>query len=432
MIAALLLAAAQIATAQPPAAQPAPATVAGATSVVAEPGSNLTVYLLTMGPGDQVWEKFGHNAIWIHDDVSGTDIAYHWGLFDFADADFVPNFIKGRMRYSMGAFDMEQTVDMYRQTNRTVWAQELNLTGAQKQRLAEFVAWNVLPANRYYDYDYYRDNCSTRVRDVIDNALGGVIKAASATAPSGTTFRFHTERLTQDDPAVFTGTAMGLGQPVDRPISIWEEMFLPVRMKERLKDIRVQTPTGSQPLVRNERLVFEATRPPEEVTVDVGMLPFLVISIGILILGYFLLILRQPKHGGAGAIGLGAIWALISGIAGTLLAFLWFFTDHLYSYRNENLLQMNPLSLLLVALLVRLVWKRWRGSPESADGSRKAALRVAALVALLSVAGFLLQLLHSFDQVNGHIIALALPLHVGVVAMLVALNPLPSGTERAL
>ena len=80
-------------------------------TVTPEPGSALTVYLLTMGPGDQVWEKFGHNAIWIHDEANHTDIAYHWGLFDFADKDFVPRFIQGRMRYSMGAFDMGQTVE---------------------------------------------------------------------------------------------------------------------------------------------------------------------------------------------------------------------------------------------------------------------------------------------------------------------------------
>jgi hypothetical protein len=76
-----------------------------------DPGSELTVYLLTMGPGDQVWEKFGHNAIWIHDERNRTDVAYHWGLFDFADRNFLPNFIKGRMRYSMGAFDFDDTIN---------------------------------------------------------------------------------------------------------------------------------------------------------------------------------------------------------------------------------------------------------------------------------------------------------------------------------
>lgn len=177
-----------------------------------EPGSNLTVYLMTMGPGDQVWEKFGHNAIWIHDAAAGTDVAYHWGLFDFADKDFVPRFIQGRMRYSMGAFDMGQTVAAYQQTNRTVWAQELNLNPAQRQKLADFIAWNLLPENRYYNYDYYRDNCSTRVRDAIDNALGDAIERATEKSPSGTTYRFHTSRLTQDDLPVFTGTMMGLGE----------------------------------------------------------------------------------------------------------------------------------------------------------------------------------------------------------------------------
>lgn len=432
MIAAILFAAAQVVTAQPPTSEGRQLSIPAAAAPAAEPGSGLTIYLLTMGPGDQVWEKFGHNAIWIHDAVTGTDIAYHWGLFDFADADFVPRFIQGRMRYSMGAFDMEQTVDAYRQANRTVWAQELNLDPAQRKKLADFVAWNVLPENRYYDYDYYRDNCSTRVRDALDNALGGAIKGASANTPSGTTYRFHTSRLTQDDLAVFSGTMMGLGQPVDRPISKWEEMFLPVRMKESLKEIRVQSPEGSQPLVRDERLIFEATRPPEEVSVDAGILPYGIVAGAILIIGAFLLVLRRPRHGGAGVITLGAAWSLIAGTAGSLLAFLWMFTDHLYSYRNENLFHLNPLSLVLVVFLGRLAWKRWRGAANEVEGARRDALVVAGIIAGLSLAGFVLQVLPSLYQVNGHVIALALPLHLGVVALLIALDPKPARADSAL
>ena len=425
MIGAILLAAAQIITAQPSRGTESPVSIPAAPVVTSEPGSNLTVYLLTMGPGDQVWEKFGHNAIWIHDAAAGTDIAYHWGLFDFADADFVPRFIQGRMRYSMGAFDMEQTIDAYRQTNRTVWAQHLNLTPAQRQALAEFIAWNVLPENRFYQYDYYRDNCSTRVRDALDRALGGIIKASSGET-SGTTFRFHTSRLTQDEWPVFTGTMIGLGQPVDEPISKWEEMFLPVRMKDRLKEIRVQTPTGSQPLVLDERIVFEATRPLEATTIDTGILPYAIVAAAVLILGVFLLVLRRPRYGGAGVTTLGAAWSLVAGVSGSLLAFLWFCTDHLYSYRNENLFHLNPLSLILVALLARLAWKRWRGTPERAEGARRSALVVASMIAGLSLLGFLVQVLPVFDQVNGIVIALALPLHLGVVALLLALNPRPA------
>jgi hypothetical protein len=425
LIGAILFAAAQIITAQPSAGGGTQLSIPAASVPDREKGSNLTVYLLTMGPGDQVWEKFGHNAIWIHDDAAGTDIAYHWGLFDFADADFIPRFIQGRMRYSMGAFDMEQTIDAYRQANRTVWAQELNLAPAQRQKLADFVAWNILPENRFYQYDYYRDNCSTRVRDALDLALGGAIRSASASAPSESTYRFHTSRLTQDDLAIFTGTMMGLGQPVDRPISVWEEMFLPVRMKERLKAIRVQADAGSEPLVRDERVIFEATRPPEEVAVETGLLPFVIVAGAILLIGVFLLVLRRPEQGGAGVIALGAAWSLVAGIAGAVLAFLWAFTDHLYSYHNENLFHLNPLSLALAGFLVRLVWLRWRAAPERAEGARRDAMILASIVAAISAIGFLGQALPVFDQVNGPIIALALPLHLGLVAMLAALNPHP-------
>ena len=379
-------------------------------------GSNLKVYLLTMGPGDQVWEKFGHNAIWIHDDANVTDIVYHWGLFDFADANFLPNFIKGRMRYSMGAFGLEETLEQYRRANRTVWVQELNLLPAERLKLAQFTAWNVLPENRFYRYDYYRDNCSTRVRDAIDGAIGGAIRNATTKLSSGTTYRSHTARLTQDDWPVFTGTMIGLGQPVDRGISVHEEMFLPVRMKERLRDVKL---AGGQPLVLNERVLVQATRPAEATEVDRGMLGYLVISLAILLLGYGLWILGKRGASAGLALSLAVVWSLVAGIAGTALAFLWGFTDHLYSYRNENILQLNPLSIVVAIALISYAIRRRRNRAAS----MKLLLRSARIVAGLAVLGFALQLLPVFDQVNGNVIALALPLHLGLLALLTALEP---------
>lgn len=398
--------------------------VSPATQASREPGSNLTVYLLTMGPGDQVWERFGHNAIWIHDDLASSDIVYHWGLFDFADANFIPNFIKGRMRYSMGAFDMQQTVDAYRQANRTVWAQELELTPAERLKLADFVAWNVLPENRHYDYDYYGDNCSTRVRDALDTALGGVISNASRGVETGTTYRFHTARLTQDDLPVYTGTMIGLGQPVDRPISAWEEMFLPVRMMEHLKGMRVTRPQGALPLVRSEQVLVHATRAPEPETVESRVVTFLAVAGALLVIGAALLFLRTPGRGGGGALALATLWSIVAGTAGSLIVFLWGFTDHVYSYRNENLFQLNPLSLVLAGFLVRAMWKRRHGA-EAGDSARRDALRIAIVVAALAVTGFVIQVLPVFNQGNAGVIALALPLHLGVAALLLALRSAP-------
>ncbi|MDO8500729.1 MAG: DUF4105 domain-containing protein [Gemmatimonadaceae bacterium] len=400
--------------------KPVPASAAA--SAARAPGSQLTIYLLTMGHGDQVWEKFGHNAIWIHDAANGTDIAYHWGLFDFADKDFVPRFVQGRMRYSMGAFDMSETIEAYRRANRTVWVQELNFRPDQRQRLAEFVAWNVRPENRYYHYDYFRDNCSTRVRDALDAALGGAIRTASERIPTHTTYRFHTSRLTQDDWPIFTGTMMGLGEPVDRPISAWNEMFLPVRMMVQFRSIRIAGAAGSVPLVIGERVLVQATRPPEDTRVRRGMAGYLAIAGAILILGFGIWRFGARDGRSAGLLALAAAWSLVAGLGGTLLAGLWAFTDHLYSYRNENVLQLNSLSLVLAVLLVRLIWIR-RGI-GSADATKKlhSTLRMARIIAGLSVLGFVLQILPSFYQVNGDVIALALPLHLGVVAALLAVT----------
>jgi hypothetical protein len=387
------------------------------TPATPEPGSQLTVYLLTMGPGDQVWEKFGHDAIWIHDEANHSDIAYHWGLFDFADKEFFPRFIQGRMRYSMGAFDMNETVDAYRQANRTVWAQQLNFSPAQRERLAEFIAWNNQPQNRFYHYDYFRDNCSTRVRDALDRGLGGIIQRATENVSSHSTYRFHTARLTQDDWPVFTGTMMGLGQPTDTDISAWEEMFLPVRMMDRLRTLRVPGVNGSEPLVLNERVLVQATRAPEDTQVRRGIFSYLEISLVILAFG---LALRFVGKSGAslGLLTLATAWSAVAGLAGVLLAGLWAFTDHLYSYRNENVLQLNPLSLVVAVLLIRLMWKR-RRFPDTTPG--RFTIGSALVVAGLSALGFVLQVLPAFHQVNGDVIALALPLHLGVLVALLGL-----------
>jgi hypothetical protein len=401
------------------------APLAAQTPATTEPGSELTVYLLTMGPGDQVWEKFGHNAIWIHDEVNHTDIAYHWGLFDFADKDFIPRFVQGRMRYSMGAFDMNETIDAYRRANRTVWAQQLNLTPPQRQHLQEFVSWNVLPENRYYRYDYFRDNCSTRVRDALDGSLGGIIKGSTEKIPSGTTYRFHTSRLTQDDWPIFTGTMMGLGEPTDREISAYEEMFLPVRMMDRLRSVRVAGASGSQPLVLNERVLVQATRAPEDTLVRRGMGSYLTISLIVLGLLALSWVFARSGERKTGMLMLATLWSVVAGLAGVLLTGLWGFTDHLYSYRNETVLQLNPLSLVVVFLLIRLMWKRRK---SGGAGDARAAIRGAAIVAGLSIIGFVMQILPGLDQVNGDVIALALPLHLGVVVALFALSSQPSAT----
>ena len=410
---------------QTPLASPA------ASAVATVPGSELTVYLMTMGPGDEVWEKFGHNALWIHDSLRHTDIAYNWGLFDFSASDFLPRFLKGDMLYWMGGFDEMGTVDLYRRANRTVMAQELNLTATQKDSLRKFVEWNAQPENRFYHYDYFRDNCSTRVRDALDRVLGGVIKKATDSVATGTTYRSHTRRLTQDAPSVYLGTLLGLGRPVDRPISRWEEMFLPVRLHNDLRGIRMKDESGaSVPLVKSDTALYVSSRPPEALEprshLGVYLIAGLLIGIVALLLRY--LVDRGSSPTRPALIVFAGLWHLVAGLGGTALAALWLFTNHIYSYQNENLLQANPLSLIAAVMIFAALTRQG----ESGSGAivRRWTSRIAWTLAGIAFAGFVLKLLPSFYQVNGEIIALALPAHLGIALSLRRQRLFPFMTGR--
>ncbi len=367
---------------------------------------DLTVYLMTMGPGKRVWERFGHNAIWIHDPVQGTDKAYNYGLFDLRQDNFIIRFLQGRMWYWMQGFPAHSYVELYRKANRSVWIQELELPPVAKRQLQEFLEWNERPENRYYHYDYYRDNCSTRIRDALDRALRGRLEESTGGVMTGRTYRFHTRRLTTNDPLIYTGLQLALGQPVDRPISAWEEMFLPLALREHVRHVTVPTGAGERPLVRSERTLFEstATAPPDRPPFWLPVYFAVGLAIGAIAMG---LAHKAPSSRVASA-GFGicaTVWAVTSGIAGLVLAGLWGLTDHMAAYRNENVLQANLLALPLLWLAPRIF-----RNPKA--GRR--AFTVAAVVAGLSILGLLLKLLPAFYQVNGDLIALVLPAHLGM------------------
>ncbi|HEU5039471.1 MAG TPA: hypothetical protein VFT84_01540, partial [Gemmatimonadales bacterium] len=229
--------------------------------------------------------------------------------------------------------------------------------------------------------------------------------------PTGTTYRFHTSRLTANDKPVFTGLLLALGPGVDRPISAWEEMFVPMELREHIRRITVPGPDGRPvPLVRSERTLFEstATPPPDA---PPGWIPWY-LALGAAVGGVALLLGRWSASGGARTAlrWLAGLWGLAAGVAGVVLAGLWGFTDHAMAYRNENLFQANPGALLLPVLLA--IWGRGR------DRAGRRASEVAAALAVVSAAGCLVQALPGFDQVNGPIIALALPIHLGIAGAL--------------
>lgn len=375
-----------------------------------------TVYLMTMGPGQYVWERFGHNALWIHDPARGTDLAYNYGLFDFRQENFVLRFVQGRMWYWMDGAPVDYYLRQYQRDNRSIWIQELNLTPRQRIELRDFLEHNALPDNRYYRYDYYRDNCSTRVRDALNLVLGGTLRAQTESVAVASTYRSHTQRLTANDVPIYTGLLAAIGPGGDRPLSAWDEMFLPLAMREHVRTITVPGPDGRpMPLVASERTIYESTAAPP-LSAPPRWLPWYLLvglTIGLALVAASRRVTTSGLARAAVAV-LGGIWGSIGGLAGLVLAGMWLATDHTMTYRNVNLFYLDPVVIVLAVVLPAAAYgKAW---------ARRAVAPVALVATGVALLGVVVEMLPGMNQVNGQIVALTLPIHLGVAVAARALR----------
>jgi hypothetical protein len=397
-------------------AQTVGAPPAARASVLLTPGRNATVSLLTMGNGDLIWELFGHTAIMIRDNTSGRDTVLNWGVFDASKPHFILHFLQGLNLYQMGGETLSQLLYEYRYFNRSVTSQELDLTAPQRDSLLQLIRVNAEPQHLEYRYDYFRDNCSTRPRDLLDRVLGGQM-SAKAGALTGTTYRSQAMRLMQGDRPLVVGVDIGLGEPSDEELTTWKAMFLPRVLHDFVGTLQVRDSAGTMhPLVRREQVLFRGTRGPEP-----GAPPKLaggLLAIGVLAAGLMLwLAARAARSRGArtALTIMMSAWCIIAGLLGTVLALLWGVTDHVFAHDNENLLLFNPLWLVLgVLIAVHLTTGRARRT----TGYLAAALAGLCVLALVAHAAMVSR------QSNFPIIFLALP-----VALAIAWLSWPSTNE---
>lgn len=343
------------------------------------PGRDLVVSLLTMGNGTEVWENFGHSAIWIRDTVTGRDTVFNWGVFNMRAPHFIPHFLQGLMLYAMGGDRMADVLYAYRYFNRTVTSQELALTPAQKDSLVAIINVNARPENVYYRYDYFVDNCATRPRDILDRVLGGQLRVG-ADSLSGTSYRWHALRLMQGDKPLVLGVDIGLGEPSDRPITNWQEMFLPQKLHDWVATRQVRDSAGSlHPLVTHEQILFQANRPAEFQAPPRFVWLWPAGAVIALLFAWLGLAARRPGGLRVAAATVFTVWAAAAGILGLLLTALWTVTDHRFAHQNENLLLFNP---LWVVLAVTLPMSVLRGRAERLTNQLLIAICALSTLAL--------------------------------------------------
>ncbi|HET9818330.1 MAG TPA: DUF4105 domain-containing protein [Rhodanobacteraceae bacterium] len=370
------------------------------------PGADLRVDLYTYGPGTIYWERFGHDALVITDTGSGESYAFNYGMFDFDQEDFYFNFARGIMIYRAAAWPTADDIRQFSGEGRSITAQRLNLTASQRAALRDFLVWNVQPQNSRYRYRYFADNCTTRVRDALDQVLGGALRRQlTAPAEGGETYRSETDRLMSGQPWLMYLLDLGLGPYADQPLTQWTGAFLPALLMRELRNVHG---ADGQPLVASETVLSPQRLPSPPAQPPDLRWPLLIagLILGVAFVAAASLSSRYDIDRWWFAV-VGALYALLAGLVGVLLLVLWFATAHRAAWANENLWLFNPAAWLLVPTLLRLRKPR--------AGASRPALWIAALLTLLAVFALVSKLLPWFPQHNLPWILFGLPAWLGLL-----------------
>lgn len=297
---------------------------------------NAIVSLMTVAPGSELYSTFGHSALRVFDPSQNVDRIYNYGTFDFDQPDFYLNFCRGKLLYIL---DVERFKSFERgnmMEGRGMQEQQLNLTPLQKERLFNLLEDNALTQNRSYKYDFFYDNCATRIRDMVDKALYGQVTYDSTHVGAQRTMRQLLRAYLTEHPWTGFGIDLVLGMPTDKVAGVQHYVFLPDNLHDAFATARL--PEG-EPLTKDEyKIPAHYTPVRQEPTVP--MFPVVVMSI-VALLG--LACMFNPR---ANRIFDGIFWFVL-GVGGLIIAFLWFFTEHQATKNNLNLFWMLPSHLLV-------------------------------------------------------------------------------------
>ncbi len=381
--------------------------LAQAADAAASSAAALEVSLLTVGPGEIYWQRFGHNAIVIHDPVRGQAVSYNYGMFDFEEANFFVNFLRGRMTYQISAEDPAEEIAWYTGEGRSITRQDLRLSAAQASALQAYLENNLLPENRRYRYDYFTANCSTRVRDALDSVLGGALHRQMVSPSRGFSYRLLADALMTPQSWLMAVIDIGLGPFADQRLSYWNDSFVPMQLMDHLREMKVADEHGElQPLVKSEQVIAKSRLPAAPALPPDLRWPFLGVGLA---LGVLLLVLSSRRQSAAARRAFAVLaftFSLLCGLIGLVLLGLWGFTEHQAAWRNENLLVFSPLCLLMLGAC----WRSARPGMGMSRFSRVLALAIAVLAAFALFS----KILANFPQANLHWILLVLPSHLAL------------------
>lgn len=300
--------------------------------------------IITCAPGTEVYSMYGHTALRVLDPKTGVDLAFNYGIFSFQTDNFLFKFVKGETDYQLGVYPFKHFIAEYIGDKRMVWEQKLNLTIREKQRLKELVLFDYRPENRIYRYNFFYDNCATRVRDRVWEAVEDTVVIVKDDEHS-LSFRDLLDPYIRKFGWVKFGINLAVAKPADQKASFKEEMFLPEHLMENFELLMIKTNGEVRPLIEERTILNngEAKNIPIAYPPSVWFALLLIVSI---VLFYFLaerfpfMVLMAYGYFG------------IVGIAGLVLLFLSVFSVHPAMTPNFNLLWALPTHILVFVLML--------------------------------------------------------------------------------
>lgn len=312
------------------------------------------ISVITLGPDpNELYAAFGHSAIRVYDSLQGIDYAYNYGVFDFNQPNFYLNFARGFLYYKLGVYSYPDFRDSYIYYNRFIHEQVLNLTPEQKQKIFDYLQWNALPENQTYRYDYFYNNCATKIRDVFAEVLGSEIHFDGSFIKTDYTIRELTDLYLSPLPWGDLGIDICLGLPMDKKASPYEYMFLPDYIESSFNNCGIKDKDILIPIVKERISVFEVG------PIETGKSLFHPWTVfGAFLILSALLSYRDWKKRQLSK-WFDTTLFLIVGLIGLLLLLLWIATDHKAAANNFNLLWAFPVHLIAAFLLLKKGVVKW-------------------------------------------------------------------------
>ena len=308
------------------------------------------ISLLTVGTGEDLAAKFGHSAIRLQDPTLGIDEVYGYGTYDFEDPNFYLNFTRGKLSYTISRIPFKYFDYSYQQEKRWIREQVLELDVQQRTKIVAFLENNLLPENKKYKYDFLFDNCATRIPMVFEKTLGSTFNFDYSYLEDQLTFRELIRLKLNPNSWSNFGIDLALGSVIDREATPYEHLFLPIYVYEQMK----HTTLDGKPIVKKESVLLDI--PEQENRALIFLTPLFWLGILLVLVCYITYTdyknFRRNKW-------LDFFLFSVTGLAGVLIVFLWFGTDHLATKGNFNSLWAFAPNIFIAFLMVKRNIPEW-------------------------------------------------------------------------